>query len=334
MKEREKKQVLLWISQGKIQRAIDFLLNLPWPPEDRQEVITIAAQFQSLERNTRMGTLTDSIKNTQENKIIAALIGLVNQVGTDYSNPFASSDLSTKPRYQSKVNSDTDQSLNGETKAIKYISLLGSLASIIALLLYLWTPDTPAVGSLPLTILVEDNCGQAILANKGELSISFGDYHRTAAIGEGGRTSFGEISSRFIDSLFTVDFEMDGYELVNGKNKFVFRGKTIALAVKRDHSLGILKGVVTDLSGQYFIADVAIQINKKFTIKTDAKGRFKVLLPETMRVKDSFSTYQVLASKKGYKPQVKTYYPRSEGLEFRLKKEPKTPDHRAASFAQ
>jgi len=64
----------------------------------------------------------------------------------------------------------------------------------------------------------------------------------------------------------------------------VFDGESKKLKVKKDNSLGIIKGTVKTRDGQEFIANAEIRINSDTIIYSDANGSFKVVLPEDMQV--------------------------------------------------
>ena len=108
-------------------------------------------------------------------------------------------------------------------------------------------------------------------------------------------------------------------EIADRKNTFVFTGKPISITVKKDNSLGIIKGVIKSRDGQKFIQGAKVLINADTTIVTNENGIFKIVLPEKMRVKSLSESYKLTISKDGFKTVSHYFFPKTHA-EFSIQK--------------
>jgi hypothetical protein len=157
-----------------------------------------------------------------------------------------------------------------------------------------------------------------VLEHEGGLNTSIGNRPMRETIGEDGRTNFGDILPEYLGDTITIGFNAEGWEIADGTNTFVFTGKPIRIKVKRDNSLGIIKGVVKTRDGQAFIEGAKVLINTDTIVFTDANGIFNVVLPERMRVKQVTDGYKLTTSKTGYETEVIYHYSKSTDAEIRL----------------
>ena len=302
MKKQEKRELLQLISNGKTQKAIDLLLGLELNETRKKEAYSISSQYKRLKQQGRLGVLASEHEKVTENQIVARFIDLVEHI----DDPT----WSLEPAQETPPPAAPSKNKN-------IIYGLGALASIV-LIFALVSFFTSTDGPLQLTVLVSDADGKVIVENEGELSVDFGNDRRTAMIGENGRTNFGEIPAKFKDSLITIGFDVEGYEITGGKNSFKFSGNPIRLTVQKDNSLGIIKGVVKSQDGQEFLEGVSIRINNDTIIKTNEYGIYNIVLPEHMRVEKPTDTYLLTVSKEGYKTRTEYFNPNSGDTEFRL----------------
>ena len=126
------------------------------------------------------------------------------------------------------------------TAAAVIIGLLGSLAEILNFVNIFST--TASTEKLQLTVFVTDTEGNVVLEHEGELNTSIGNRPMREKIGEDGRTNFGDILPEYNGDTITIGFKAEGWEIADGNNTFVFSGEPIHLKVKKDDSLGIIKG--------------------------------------------------------------------------------------------
>jgi len=196
------------------------------------------------------------------------------------------------------------------------IGALGSFAEFMG-----WIDVTPwgrRRTALQLTVYVHGIKSKTdiVLQKTGKVIADFGNDRRTAEIGENGRTNFGEIPADFEDKEIALGIEAEGFEPVEPDKKYTFTGEPIYFAVKRDDSLGFIRGMVEDKKGNP-IFGALVMVNQDTTMTTDSLGRFRLMLPEYMRVKDNKSSYRLKVSKNG-RSKEEYYYPKSTPIEIRL----------------
>lgn len=173
--------------------------------------------------------------------------------------------------------------------------------------------------NLQLTVLVSDEQGNIILENEGEIVIDLGNDRRVAAIGEHGRTNFGEIPNTFKGKKIQIGFSKSGFETIENTTEVIFTGTPIKLHVRRDVSLGVIKGSVQEkfANGSY-LEKVEVRINNDTILYTDGNGNINVILPVHMRTKNSDERYKLVVVKEGYEKVVEYYSPLSNPFDIRL----------------
>lgn len=174
--------------------------------------------------------------------------------------------------------------------------------------------------NLQLTVFVTDIKGNAVLEHEGKLNIPLGNRSLNEVIGTNGRTNFSDITGDNKGDTIVIGLDAPGWEIVDGKNTFVFTGEPIHLKVKKDDTLGTIKGVVKSRDGQVFIEGALVQINTDTFAVTNKLGVFRIVLPEKMRIKSDLERYLLTVSKEGYETQNEYYSPLSSDAEFRLNK--------------
>lgn len=207
---------------------------------------------------------------------------------------------------------------NKQSKVLRLVGFIGSLASIIAFLFIFFPIGSEKVHQL--TVFVTDTNGNVVLENKGRLNIPIGNRALNAPIGFNGKTNFPDITSDNLGDTITIGLDVKGWEIVDDKNTFIFTGEPIHLKVKKDDSLGIIKGAVKSRNGQEFISGASIRVNSDTIILTDSLGFFKITLPEDLQVNKETDSYLLTVSKDGYKMKTQPYFPKSSDAEIRLEK--------------
>lgn len=218
-----------------------------------------------------------------------------------------------------------------EVIRIKILSKLTKKQSFIILIIFMVSVFLISVisiviyyddkSNLQLTIFVVDTNGNVVLENEGRLNIPLGNRTLNELIGANGRTNFSDITSENEGDTILIGLVARGWEIAGGNNTFVFTGDPIRLVVKRNDSLGIIKGVVKSLDGQEFIIGALIRINTDATVFSDSLGHFKIILPMEMRVTKETDRYLLTVSKEGYKTVTQYHSPMSSAAQIRLEKE-------------
>ena len=206
--------------------------------------------------------------------------------------------------------------MNKKTKSFGYkIGIVGSIASIIGVLLYFKPPYDK---NLQLIVNVIDTHGNVVLENEGELNTSIGNRVLRQTIGSNGQTTFNDILHEYKGDSIQIGFKADGWELIDKNNAFVFDGKPIELKIKRDRSLGIIKGIVKTRDAQRFIEGASVTINSDTVIYSNKNGIFNVVLPLSMQVDNPKTPYTLSIKKEGFKIKNYYYYPKISDLEILL----------------
>ncbi len=136
-------------------------------------------------------------------------------------------------------------------------------------------------------------------------------------IGVNGRTNFPDITADNLGDTLNIGLEAEGWEIVDRNEIYVFDGEPITIRVRRNQSLGIIKGVVMSRDGQDFIANAEILVGADTLIYSNSFGQFKTVLPNSIRVADTSDFYKLTISKKGFKAKTEICYPNTF-IEVRL----------------
>ncbi len=303
MNEEQQSYYIQLVSTGKIKEAIEELMESDFNNSNKKTLAGIAAQYQQWLQKKRQGLLSVEQESLQYNQIITRLIDYIKP-----SEPISTTSFSTstKPPFW-------------KSKSIQWLGIIGSLASIIALWFVFFPPKSD--DSLQLTVFVVDSMGNASLEQEGELNIPLRNRSLNAAIGENGRTNFADIPASLKGTNITIGLDAEGWEIVDGKNTFIFTGDPIHLVVKRDNSLGIIKGIIKTQNGQNFIEGATVLINSDTSIQTNKQGIFKIILPTEMQVKNLSTPYHLTFSKTGFITKTKQYFPNTSDMDIRLEKQ-------------
>ncbi|MEM9687799.1 MAG: hypothetical protein AAF934_12910 [Bacteroidota bacterium] len=306
MTVQEKKHLIQLISEGHIREAIDALSAIKRNKSIDREILAIASRYNRLKKKERSGILSFEQVTRAENQIVEHLMDVIHHP-EDEAYPIEKSIYTT----------DTTRPVLWKyiiTATIIVVMLLG-LAEVFHI-----TNIVPAGRPLQLTVFVKDVQGNVALELKGELNITLGNRSLHKVIGENGRVNFADITPDTKGNTIKIGLKAPGWQ-IDGNHTFVFTGDPIDLTVKRDHSLGIIKGMVKSRDGQKFIERAQVLINTDTVVWTDENGIFKVILPEKMRIKTKTELYHITISKQGYKTIDSYYSPKSSDAEFRLEKE-------------
>ena len=295
--EELKKNLKGLITSGKIEKAIKQLVSMELDSPKKDKVAAIASRYNRYKEEKNQGTLTYEQTSVTENQIVASLIEVVNNLDKKEINITGGGGLPLKP-------------------------ILLSLAGVIIIALILFQSGVLGKSGpdvLQLTVFVQDEAGNPVLENDGKLNIPLGNRALNSVIGPNGRTNFADITGENLGDSIIIGLEAEGWEIVNGKNRFAFDGEPIILTVRKDATLGIIKGIVKSRDGQEFISGASIAIGADTSIMTNESGVFNVTLPTSMRVSSESTPYNLTISAPGYKSTTQFYYP-GQSTEIRLNK--------------
>jgi hypothetical protein len=300
MTNKEKKTLLILISEGKLQEALSELLSMPLNKNLKREAIALSSRFKNLQQRQRMGTLSSEQFSIQENQITNNLINLLDQV----ADP-------------PQANEALNKRKNNKT-VLHWGLIIGSFIIITLISIYVLNRSEP--GSPQLTIFVTDTKGNVVLEHDGILNTSIGNRPMRETIGEHGRTNFGDILPKYLGDTLSIGIEADDWEIAETDSKFIFTGKPIQLKVKKKSIIGTVKGIVKTRDGQTLIEGAKVLINADTFVFTDNNGIFNILLPDRMWVRDVTEGYKLMVSKEGFKTRTRYFYVKSSDAEIRLEK--------------
>ena len=300
MTNKEKTKLQKMISDGKIQQAIDVLLATELNESDKKKALTIASRHKQLKQDINSDSLSFDQQNLTRNQIITRLLDIIEPPS---NQPFQKEKSTNNPHSTKTV------LWKYITAAAVVIGIFGSLAEIFNFINLF--PDHQQTEKHQLTIFVTDVNGNVVLAHSGELNTSIGNRPMRETIGEDGRTNFGDILPEHLGDTITIGFHAEGWEIADGNNSFVFTGKPIRLKIKKDDSLGIIKGVVKSKDGQEFIEGARVLINADTTVLTDAQGVFKLVLPSGMQVNSPSESYKLTITKDDFEAVSYYFFPKT-----------------------
>lgn len=306
MTKQERDELKKSIANNKIEQAIEKLLQFNLAEDDCNEVMATLARYKQLQKEIRGGVISKENQQLQSNQITNSLLYLIDEIDASPKVKKESNALKRKPVKGNR------------NRWIVILGILGSIASIISLW-QVFAPDKNETKVEQLTVFVTDAEGNAVLKYKGELNIPIGNRILNRPIEANGRTNFADITSDNIGDSITIGLKAKGWE-IDGTNQFLFTGKPIKLKVKRDDSLGTIKGSVMTRDGQNFIDSARITINADTTIYSNENGLFEIILPENMRIENDIERYRLTISKEGYETATEHYQVRSTDAEIRLTK--------------
>lgn len=294
------------ISESNIQEAINTLLSIELNESRKKEVLAISSRYNNLTAKKTQGILSFEILERTENQITIDLIEVVNR--SEKSKSFSKESIVEEHQLKNTFG--------------KLLPLL--VAIIVVIILVVKVSELPNIISwnenkkLQLTVFVTDKDGNVVLENEGRLNIPLGNRSLNEIIGSKGRTNFPDITTDNKGDTILIGLEAENWEIIDGKNEFIFNGEPIRLMVKKDNRLSIIKGTVKSRDGQEFVEGALIRINSDTSVVSNTLGIFKIELPEEMSVSKKTDSYLLTISKSGFKVKTQYHYPLSSDAEIRL----------------
>ena len=141
------------------------------------------------------------------------------------------------------------------------------------------------------TIFLRDVDGKTVLKSEGAIKIILDNDIKKGKIDEEGRVDFKNIPVKFKNANVPVELEIDyGWQFANGKTATdcILKGNNTIITIKRDASLSIISGTVTDEEGN-FIVGARVMVKDIF-IFTDDNGRFTIEIPPEKQEKEQTLT--------------------------------------------
>jgi hypothetical protein len=149
-----------------------------------------------------------------------------------------------------------------------------------------------------------DVASDLILRNEGKVTLDYENGKIDAPI-VGGIAQFRGISSEFCGNEVQLLLKAEGWEIVKPKDKYILNDEPIQLEIRRDSTLGIIRGIIKSSDETEVIVGAEIIISTKggdTTIYSKKGGRFRVVLPTKMQVSNKIKRYTLNISADGYFP--------------------------------
>ena len=182
-----------------------------------------------------------------------------------------------------------------------------------------WAPDLTNKQPRDLVVFVHgaDGPSDRVLVSTGKVLLDFGADRRERDIGADGSAHFGEIPEAFRGKEISLHLAASGFEAAEPGQKYRLDGQPVYLRVRRDNSLGDLRGTVKNRDGRLLLAGTLVLVDSDTTAHTDSPGAFRLRLPEHMQREN----YLLTVKKDGYEIKTEHYFPKSGPVEIRLEKQ-------------
>ncbi len=169
----------------------------------------------------------------------------------------------------------------------------------------------PETAPCPPTASARQSNGDVALKNEGSVMLGFGGEPQERKFGEYGDAYFRQVPAGFRNQAVNIRLNAEGFELASPERKYVLKGDSLTVEVKRDDSLATVSGMVRDAAGRPLGA-AQIRIGDLTTV-TQADGRFTLAIPPDKQQKQhTLTAYQV-----GYREWESFVYP-ATGQEVKI----------------
>ena len=181
---------------------------------------------------------------------------------------------------------------------------------LLVLILGFWLPK-PA-SNFPLTVYVHGPGGpqDLVLRGSGYIMLDVGGERKKRPIGNDGEVVFSEIPANFRGQEVTIALDVDGYELVDARQKAHLTENSVYVEVRKKP--GRIRGYVHDEDGKP-LAAVSIVV-AGLTASTNQDGYFDLVIPGD-QLQPSLT---LKAAASGFEPWSDTVVPNSNDVTITL----------------
>jgi hypothetical protein len=174
--------------------------------------------------------------------------------------------------------------------------------------------------TLMLTVYVHGPAGKQDITTGtgGKVTIDLGNKREVKAVAADGAAIFLELPVKYKNKPINIVTEQPGYQMAHPGTVHILADTPVYIMMKKDNSLGIIKGIVKEAVKGQPLAGADVYIGNDTVVKTNAVGIFDIVLPEKMRVAGSGAYYRLVVKKEGYLVKEEKYYPNSNPVEIRL----------------
>lgn len=284
MTEIDKNAILKLISSGHTDKALDRLLSIELPSEDKILAKQINASFQKLQKDILKGVVTSDQEGTELNRINDRLFRLL------HKDEVALSEEETQPKAR--------QSWQYVVAFGVLISILGGIAEFSGWNLRDWFGGGGTDDTFTVTVFVHGKKGQdeRILKNQGQVMLGLRTNEMPGSINEKGEATFKEIPLGFKGQKVPIRIEHpQPYRSTHPDSLYLLEPNAAIYVEVALEGTNRIFGKVMDFDTEQWLDSVRVSI-ENFDTYTDPFGWFELNIPEDKRRKFQ----RVSFYKKGY----------------------------------
>lgn len=183
---------------------------------------------------------------------------------------------------------------------------------------YLFNPVGTTAGTTDFKIFLENQKGQVVLKNEGQLAYRIGTRSDALSINETGSITIEDIDANRMGEAIHLELRAKGWEFNEGSpsTQVKFAGESITLQIKPDNTYCCVSGRVLDANNHPILGARASIGNLQ--METDSFGKFYLEIPEDLRAPKQ----KVTVEKTGYTRTSLTINPGDKRTEiFKLEKQ-------------
>lgn len=222
-----KKEIKNLLKNGEIKVALDRLTNVDLTQDESDTLLTISLEYKRHERDKHRNLIDRNQEILEFNRIVNNLNNFINT-----SNESLSPN-SLKPTQNAINKKNQNETDIPPLKRFRIILLV--LLCIITYFLYnFFNFQNERDSYLKVKVMVNNfsNSNEINFA-QGSLIANLGKNQIKTQIGNLGEINFGKIPIEFMDKEISFELELDGYEILDNKNEFIFNGQPIILEVSK-----------------------------------------------------------------------------------------------------
>lgn len=278
MTKKQQKHFLHLVSKNKIKETIEGLMEIDFNTPEKKVLTGIAAQYQQWQQKKHNGVLSSEQESLQYNQITTRLIDFISQPEQKASISETDFPQHPHPSFWQK-------------KGVRWLGIIGSLASIIALYFVFFPPNNDTTKPKTVTVLVHGKKGKddLVLPNRGMVYLIYGDAKIPEQINNEGEATFKQIPNAFFSKKAKVEIlfedpEGENYRTILPDSLYHLKeGSHIALEVVLE-GMEQIQGIVKDFETGQSIDSATIRVFGK-EVYSNRYGEFTLDIPEDQQQK-------------------------------------------------
>ncbi len=261
------------ISQGQLQKAIEYLLALDLSKTQKKEVLGIASSYNSLESAQARGVLSFEQETLERNRITNRLLNLVNHLSDEPKSPQPGKKPFKWWQYVISLG--------------VVIGILGGLAEFSGISLSDLFGRTQAPETFTITVFVHGKKGkdERILKNQGQVMLGLRTNEMACSINEKGEATFKELPIGFVGQKVSLRIEHpQPYRATHTDSLYLLESNGVIYMEVALEGTDRITGKVMDFDTESWLDSVRVSIDNIATF-TDPYGYFELFIPENRQRK-------------------------------------------------